>query len=290
MSDRELLTTEAKGPEHLRPSELELVRAYTKDGMTGSMVPLHQLVKAVQEIDALMADLAHKERWLEQFDLTPKGAPPEPSVATDAASLLRSLLSYTKSCEGLLNAAPAGQVLAAEAFLANAPEPSAEHSAMERQLRLAVMNARHDLAALIPTPSKPTTADWPCENEADRECLQSAYQQLAEVEVLTRTPPEPSGECKCIPMAPRPWKFCQDCGGRISETKEAKPLDMSGQPMGDPHPLDLAKNGQCAFCGSSTGDNCPHCDTAHQADLRAERLEQLRQDMADDSPLNGSEQ
>jgi hypothetical protein len=27
------------------------------------------------------------------------------------------------------------------------------------------------------------------------------------------------GVCECIPMAPRPYNFCQDCGGRIAPTK-----------------------------------------------------------------------
>lgn len=35
-------------------------------------------------------------------------------------------------------------------------------------------------------------------------------------------------------------------------------LDMSDQPMGDPHPADLTRNGQCPVCGSINGHawNC----------------------------------
>lgn len=42
----------------------------------------------------------------------------------------------------------------------------------------------------------------------------------------------------------------------------------------------------CAFCGSTTGDNCPQCDIAHQADLRAERREQLPQDFDDEEEID----
>jgi len=29
--------------------------------------------------------------------------------------------------------------------------------------------------------------------------------------------------CACIPMAPRPWKYCQDCGGLIRPVEPVKP-------------------------------------------------------------------
>ena len=36
----------------------------------------------------------------------------------------------------------------------------------------------YELAALIPNPSNPKEEDWPCDNPADRECLQIAYETL----------------------------------------------------------------------------------------------------------------
>lgn len=29
--------------------------------------------------------------------------------------------------------------------------------------------------------------------------------------------PRPTPPCECIPVAPRPWNYCQDCGGRITQ-------------------------------------------------------------------------
>ena len=42
--------------------------------------------------------------------------------------------------------------------------------------------------------------------------------------------------------------------------KGESPLDMSGQMMGDPHPLDLVANGQCPICGGFEGDHKPGCE------------------------------
>jgi hypothetical protein len=36
-------------------------------------------------------------------------------------------------------------------------------------------------------------------------------------------------------------------------------LDMSEQPMGDPHPVDLVKNGQCVYCGYRHGAHKAGC-------------------------------
>lgn len=40
--------------------------------------------------------------------------------------------------------------------------------------------ARVDMAALIPRPDDPNSEDWPCENPADRDCLQEAYVRLTD--------------------------------------------------------------------------------------------------------------
>lgn len=43
-------------------------------------------------------------------------------------------------------------------------------------------------------------------------------------------------------------------------TQETLPaLDMSGQPMGDPHPADLTRNGQCPVCGCTLGYHRWNC-------------------------------
>lgn len=42
----------------------------------------------------------------------------------------------------------------------------------------AVEAARRELACLIPVPSDPEVAEWPCENPADRDCLHTAYTTL----------------------------------------------------------------------------------------------------------------
>lgn len=41
--------------------------------------------------------------------------------------------------------------------------------------REAMQTAYMELSALIATPYTPKVDDWPCENPADRECLQRAY-------------------------------------------------------------------------------------------------------------------
>lgn len=45
----------------------------------------------------------------------------------------------------------------------------------------AIRAARYELAALIPSPARPNTDEWPCTNPADQECLQKAYQILTDV-------------------------------------------------------------------------------------------------------------
>lgn len=42
-------------------------------------------------------------------------------------------------------------------------------------LRDALKTVIYELAALIPNPDKTLVDDWPCENAADRQCLQIAY-------------------------------------------------------------------------------------------------------------------
>jgi len=38
-----------------------------------------------------------------------------------------------------------------------------------------------------------------------------------------RSPEEPKERvCACIPLAPRPWKYCQDCGGRIGAKEPSR--------------------------------------------------------------------
>jgi hypothetical protein len=48
----------------------------------------------------------------------------------------------------------------------------------------------YDLAALIPDPNNPQEQDWPCDNPADRACLQSAYVKassiLADADLIER--------------------------------------------------------------------------------------------------------
>lgn len=51
------------------------------------------------------------------------------------------------------------------------PTQSVEVSGLLRSIR-------HELAALIPDPTAPMVYDWPCTSEADRECLQRAYDLL----------------------------------------------------------------------------------------------------------------
>jgi hypothetical protein len=46
-----------------------------------------------------------------------------------------------------------------------------------------VEQARRELACLIPLPSRPMVDQWPCENSADRECLQDAYVRLRDAEL-----------------------------------------------------------------------------------------------------------
>lgn len=59
----------------------------------------------------------------------------------------------------------------------------AEYQELDRrnaELVEAVSRARHELAALIPTPSRASVGDWPCENPADRMCLNNAYAAISE--------------------------------------------------------------------------------------------------------------
>lgn len=50
-----------------------------------------------------------------------------------------------------------------------------------RRLREAVRMARDEMAGLVPKPRAVDLDDWPCDNEADRECLQSAWGELNRV-------------------------------------------------------------------------------------------------------------
>ena len=53
---------------------------------------------------------------------------------------------------------------------------AAQQQADEREpLRDALKTVIYELAALIPNPDKTLVDDWPCENAADRQCLQIAY-------------------------------------------------------------------------------------------------------------------
>lgn len=49
---------------------------------------------------------------------------------------------------------------------------------MNEEMIAAISKAMFELGALIPDPRNPSTSDWPCENSADRECLQAAYLAL----------------------------------------------------------------------------------------------------------------
>ena len=60
-------------------------------------------------------------------------------------------------------------------------EYKSQIAALERQvttMREALRTANIELAALVPKPSEATPKDWPCENPADRECLQSAFEVI----------------------------------------------------------------------------------------------------------------
>jgi hypothetical protein len=56
-------------------------------------------------------------------------------------------------------------------------------------------------------------------SDADAACIEAQYSRSE----IAGSSGEPRDECRCIPMAPRPWNFCTDCGGRIPETKGEKP-------------------------------------------------------------------
>jgi hypothetical protein len=57
-----------------------------------------------------------------------------------------------------------------------------------------------------------------------------------------------------------------------SAVETGRGLDMSDQPMGDPHPADLSRAGVCAYCGGlgrmATPDHmgraCPVCSAANR--------------------------
>lgn len=53
-----------------------------------------------------------------------------------------------------------------------------ELARVRRDVRQAVV----DLAALVPDPRSVDADDWPCQNIADRECLQSAFVRLTELD------------------------------------------------------------------------------------------------------------
>lgn len=74
----------------------------------------------VQRYPEITSDLVYissstQSGWLVWKSLTATTASAPPS----AIELLKSLLSYTKACEGMLNASPAGQVKNVEDFLAD---------------------------------------------------------------------------------------------------------------------------------------------------------------------------
>jgi len=53
-----------------------------------------------------------------------------------------------------------------------------EKDRMIAAYRTALHRAHIELAALIPRPSEPSIEDWPVDNPADAECLQSAYEAI----------------------------------------------------------------------------------------------------------------
>jgi hypothetical protein len=55
------------------------------------------------------------------------------------------------------------------------------------------------------------------------------------------------------------WRNAPEMKPIRSALTKLPALDMSGQPMGDPHPVDLSKHGQCPFCGYRHGAHKAGC-------------------------------
>lgn len=65
-----------------------------------------------------------------------------------------------------------------------------------------------------------TERAWKCWQAARASVPPMGNNQPSCEQVGTSLPPS---VCQCIPMGPRPWNFCQLCGGRITVTKEGTP-------------------------------------------------------------------